>query len=372
MPHIAKYKRPAVAPMVAHNRRLREPGHYGNERIDPERTPNNYRIGGVDDVTEAIARAARNTPKGKLASNAVVMFSVGITLPRDWPEERPTREFFELCHTYNQELFPTALSLGMEVHLDETTPHAHDMFSPTTADGRFNYGEVVPRRIYQRYHKGLQDYLREHTGLTLTVLLPDEEKGAKALSKLNQQEYIAAKREEERMEAKKAQLEADVRGLEDVQAVLEPAAERIQDSARYLAEHRGDGARASEGATHLGAARDRVRDLEAEKERLGDEVRRLERHADVLEQDVRRARGRISSLREHLGVVGERVRAVVTAVVSSARERYYRVPQAVAEALRALGVPWDRVTEMSRATWDAQERKLTGLPTVQHTLGIER
>lgn len=66
------------------------------------------------------------------------------------------------------------------------------------------------------------------------------------------------------------------------------------------------------------------------------------------------------------------MRAVVTAVVSSARERYYRVPQAVAETLRALGVPWDKVTEMGRATWDAQERKLTGLPTVQHTLDISR
>jgi len=375
MSHTQKFKRAAVGQLGAHVDRLRDEDHeYGNERIDTARSHLNQELSGCNTpLSQMVAEAIRDAP-GTTRKDAVVMISTVTTLPTNWPEGRDPMEFFRAVREYDLQFWPPSFrEARCTVHLDETTPHAHHIALPLDDQGRFAFSRLYTRAMYKRYHQGLQEFVRGATHLEdLRILIPEEEQGEQALSKLSQPEYIAAKREEERLEAAKAQLEADVRGLEGVRAALEPVAETVGASARYLAEHRGDGARAREGATHLREARDRMRDLEAEKGRLEDEVRRLERHAELLDQDVRRARGRRADLRERLDVVGERVRAVVTAVVTSARERYYRVPQAVAEALRSLGVPWDKVTEMGRATWDAQERKLTGLPTVQHTLGIER
>lgn len=247
MAHIEKIKRAAVGQMVYHTRRLRVDGTYKNELIDSSRTPLNYRLGGVPDVTAEIGRIAQGTPKGKLRKDAVAMFSVCDTLPRDWPPERDSREFFEACHAFNLRFFG-GVSLGMDVHLDETTPHAHDLFCPRTADGRVCYNEVVPRSKYQRYHAELQKHLKDVLGLDLAITLPDEERTLKALSPMAQQEYVRARQEA---------VEADKRAM----------------MARMAAEDAERREMASEGRREA---------LEAEVQRLTAEKRDLEGMVDSL------------------------------------------------------------------------------------------
>ena len=225
MAHIEKFKRSAVGQMVCHTRRMRVDGRYSNERIDPSRTHLNYRLGGVDDVTATIGRVAEGTPRGKLRKDAVAMFSVCVTLPRDWPAGRDPREFFAVCHTFNVGYFG-GLAMGGEVHMDETTPHMHDLFCPVTDDGRVCFRDVVPRGKYQRYHDELGAFVREHLGLELAITLDESERAVRALSKADQRSY--AKLVDDARETDQKAAEAERRLESPLRAAGRPSKRRCQ------------------------------------------------------------------------------------------------------------------------------------------------
>lgn len=238
MAHIEKIKRAAVGQMVAHTRRLRLDGRYRNENIDPDRTRLNYRLGGVEDITSKIGMVARSTPSGKLRKDAVAMFSVCNTLPRDWPAERDPRDYFEACHDFNVDFFGCA-SLGMDVHMDETTPHGHDLFCPQTEDGRVCYADVVPRRKYQAYHQELRAYVKDRLGLDLAITLDESEKAMKALSSADQESYKALVEEAKAADEKAARSESRQRVAAREAAQSQREAEeaaRKADEARKAAE----------------------------------------------------------------------------------------------------------------------------------------
>lgn len=305
MAHIEKIKVHGVGQLVAHNRRLREVGRYSNENIDPERTPLNYRIGGVPDVTAALSKAARETPRGKLRKNQVALFTIANTLPRDWPDGRDAREYFELCHEFNVGLFPTATSVGMDVHMDETTPHGHDGFFPTTEDKRFNFDEVVPRRKYQSYHKELQKFLEERTGMRLQVLL-DRDDPDKLLSSLPQGKLDEAR----------AAVKRDLEEIRDVAAIeANEAARKANEAAR----------RRDELETEVAEASGRLERLRRDEAELEEEVEELKPIARTLSESraiIAEGRG-----------VDERVEGLEREV-ESARERLERLEDEKADAER--------------------------------------
>ena len=317
MAHIEKFKAAQVPQLVMHNRRLRDAGHYGNERIDGERTRLNYRIGGVPDVAAALGRAADAAPGGRLRKNAVAAFSVVNTLPRDWPEGRDPREYFEACHEYNVATWPTAVSCGMDVHMDETTPHGHDLFLPTDGQGRFAFSRVCPRSAYQGYHDGLRRHLREALGLDLAVVLDDGTRGERSVE---MREYKAARDAVEagRQEAAEAGREAEAarrsaeaaRGAQEAaEAARDDAMRQVQRAGMELDRRRRDldllertQDVALESVREVEARRDDLRaqaDAQASlRDELAGEVGRLRAERDGLRAEVRDLRAEESRLRE--------------------------------------------------------------------------
>lgn len=195
MAHIQKFKRSAVSQMAAHYRRLRDERHYGNQNIDATRTAGNYFLGGECDVTARVAElvAQHKEVTGRaLRKDAVVMFDVIDTLPRNWPKERDPRDYFEACHRFNLGFFPGEPLLAV-VHVDETTPHMHQAFAPVDEDGRFAYKRLMPRSKYQDYHEELQKFVRKELELPdLEILLGEETGAQRALSGAREQERLGA------------------------------------------------------------------------------------------------------------------------------------------------------------------------------------
>ena len=230
MAHIEQFKRDALPQMGAHWRRLREAGHYGNDNIDPDRTGSNYALGGDRDVTARVAELARAHEEAAgraLRKDAVVAFDVIDTLPRNWPTDRDPREFFEACRDFNRRFFCCEELLAV-VHVDETTPHLHHAFAPVDGDGRFSFSRVVPRERYRRYHAELESFVRDATGVRdLAVLLPEEERGRKALSSVGRKHLDEAARLVERAEV-------ETRRAEEAKAKAERGAARARRNLEIL------------------------------------------------------------------------------------------------------------------------------------------
>lgn len=382
MAHILKIKRFGVGQIVAHDRRLRLDGRYRNENIDPERTRLNYRIDGVEDVTAALGRAIEGTPAKKLRKDAVAMFSIINTLPADWPEDLDPRVYFEACHAFNKGEFPTAAPMGMEVHLDETTPHAHDLFLPTTEDGRFNYADVVPRSKYQRYHQSLRRYLQAELGLDLAVVRSPEQRGQEVLERLEVREYADAKDELRRAEetAQEAEIRAESArsDLEAVESSIEAANERLERLRRdeesasaavgigeeelkaidkgggerreYVDSHKGDGAREATLAREVEELRERAAGLEQAVAESRGAVERAESGVRVQEGEAEALGGRLRA--------AERALEVLRAAVGHLAERFRRLGGRVAGA---VSVGWRRyeVSVGHEALGEVTERGMT-------------
>ena len=316
MAHILKVKASAVGQMVAHNRRLREPGHYGNENIDPSRTRLNYRIGGVPEVAPVFRDAVVHTPRGRLRRNQVGMVCFLNTLPKDWERTGlPERTFFELAYRYNVGLVPTAIDLGMEVHCDERTRHGHHGFIPTTADGRFNVDQVVPRRIYRTYHKGLQDYIERETGFRVAVLLDDDDPD-RLVSGVRQGDLDAAKRSVAReLDQTREGAEARAEAAVQFAAALEDNVE-----AKRAEESELDTRLAEKSAELVGLERDAAR-LRGKAEAKRAEVSELETRLTGIKADVDEETSRLEWVRRAIERVAKRVEQVIVRVNDALRHR---------------------------------------------------
>ena len=303
MAHIEKFKRADLDGLFNHVERTRS--HYGNENIDPTRTALNYRVDGLESTARELwDDAAEGCPK-TIRKDAVCAFSVAVTLPRDWPTNRHPRQFFELVHAYNVSTWPTCRPLGAHVHMDETTPHMHDIFAPTDDAGAFSFKRVCPRAVYANYHDGLQRYIERVTGLRVSVVLDEGQRGEKALSRLGQSDYVAAKKALEtatrrQAEAERAagraeqarrrseQAERDARGRAETAQKAAQEAERERDEVRAERDkakrsrdaYAGEKYKTKDGRVLLGVA-----GLQAKRERLKGEVKTLKGELETAKAD---------------------------------------------------------------------------------------
>lgn len=173
----------------------------------------------------------------------------------------------------------------------------------------------------------------------------------------------------ERLERKQRQIQQAEERLECLQreeeqlrgevAELESAAESVGESARYLADHRGDGGRAEELEREVEAARRAVQEREGEVERVEDEdqelarevaraaseVRNLERRAARLEERVREAQRVFEGLRDAVRGLAARFRAAGGRVVMAASAGWLRHSRTVANEAGddvRRGMTWQR------------------------------
>lgn len=196
MAHLAKYPRTAMAAMLAHYERVPELERgYRRDNIDNDRTSLNYmlspaRTGGAQAwLDNQLAQLARQPRK-----NAIVMCDVVVTAPRDL-REGDERLFFtamydELCEMWGGE----DRCVLAAVHMDESMPHMHFAFVPITEDGRLSARDLVSRAALRDMHPRLQRAADEALGYHVSVTLDEDAEEDRALSRLPQQQYRAARR----------------------------------------------------------------------------------------------------------------------------------------------------------------------------------
>ena len=385
MAHIEKYKA-AGCPGMLHHYKRDCPGTLARDNVDESRTAMNYTLGsgyGWEEVSRRVERASEAAGRA-VRKDAVVMADVVVTRPQNVPEGQE-RSFFEACYDYLAEKVGAGNVLGGYVHMDETTPHMHFAFTPML-DGRFNFKKLCPRSFYQEMHQGMQDFCERRLGYAPEILLGDERQGEKQLSHLSQGEYIAAKAELARVEqetrAAQERLER-LRGREEELAEevagLQPLAESVAESTRYLAEHRGDGEREASIAGEIAQLRADIERVDADAVRCREAAGRAEAEREA---SVERVAG-MAGLRERLARscedLGERVGVLAGEFLRTVGGVVWNVSECVRDVLRDFGIDaraerpgLDYVLDQARAAADWYNQRHRGWDAPSQGRGLSR
>lgn len=133
MASIDKIEKPHLAHLMMHNNRTKDDGHsHSNEKIDLERTDQNYHFkkGEYADINKIMDMYYHQDRK-----NMVSVIDVKVTLPKDVKEE-DEQNFFKAVYDFYCNDFGEENIVNAVVHKDETTPHIHI--------------DVVPVKVYRR------------------------------------------------------------------------------------------------------------------------------------------------------------------------------------------------------------------------------
>ena len=240
MAHLAHYKRPGAAPMLAHyERRAELERGYSRENIDASRTAENYVIGA--DSPQALAAALRSRVDEAIAAHeadsgkairkdANVISDWVVTLPKDCPRG-DARKFFETAVDVCRARYGAENVLGGFVHMDEATPHVHIPVVPVK-DGRIRAAKVFTRSDLQRFHKDLGRAEDAALGRHVSVELDPAQQGEKQLSRLGQAEYVAAREEAARAAERAAGADKAAQAAERAQKAAERAQKAAEDRKR--------------------------------------------------------------------------------------------------------------------------------------------
>ena len=131
--NLKKMKNKDLAKISEHNRRESPDGTYSNPNIDPERTHLNVRRSDHPDKEELktlIDRriSEREIQKKKVRKDAVKMISVLVSASPEYINSLDRDEqvrYFDECFKFCQRRFGKKNVIEMNIHFDETNPHAH-------------------------------------------------------------------------------------------------------------------------------------------------------------------------------------------------------------------------------------------------------
>ena len=237
---------------------------YSNEAIDAARTADNYAISATPDPAAFIAgRVETVDRKPRKTSN--LLSSIVVTLPKNDLLEGREREFFEAVADLLSERVGRENVIGGYVHMDESQPHMHFLFTPIVKtpvtendrtrplldkDGNqrrdkrgvplwerrqkldergrpvfktaFAQSKMFTREGLEALHPEMEKALRERFGFKAGIRLDD--KGEKQLSRLDQNEYKSAR-------AKLAEQRAEIA---EQRAAVEEAREAVADAAEAV------------------------------------------------------------------------------------------------------------------------------------------
>ena len=152
--NLKKMKNKDLAKISEHNRRESPDGTYSNPNIDPERTHLNVRRSDHPDKEELktlIDRriSEREIQKKKVRKDAVKMISVLVSASPEYINSLDRDEqihYFDECFKFCQRRFGKKNCIEMNVHFDETTPHAHVSIVPIL-NGKLCAKELITRKF---------------------------------------------------------------------------------------------------------------------------------------------------------------------------------------------------------------------------------
>lgn len=247
---------------------------YANESIDATRTADNYAIAAAPDPAAFIAgRVEAVDRKPRKTSN--LLSSIVVTLPKNDLLEGREREFFEAVAALLSERVGRENVIGGYVHMDESQPHMHFLFTPVVRtpvtendksrplldkdgeqrrdrrgvplwerrpklgeDGQpvyktaFAQSKMFDRDALDRLHPEMEEAMRKRFGFRAGLRL--EDRGERQLSRLDQNEYREAK-------ARLAEQRAEIA---EQRAAVEEAREAVADAAEAVAAARAFAERA--------------------------------------------------------------------------------------------------------------------------------
>ena len=141
----AKYKRPEIGRIEAHDERTKEK-YASNPDVDTRRSRLNfhlvrpkrsYRAEAERQISEAGCRARKDSVR--------VVETLITASPEFFEGKKPreVKEFFEYALDFIRSKQSPETIISAVVHMDEKTPHMHLCFVPLTADGRLSAKDII-------------------------------------------------------------------------------------------------------------------------------------------------------------------------------------------------------------------------------------
>ena len=230
--NLKKMKNKDLAKISEHNRRESPDGTYSNPNIDPERTHLNIRRSDhpeEEKLKTLIDRriSEREIQKKKVRKDAVKMISVLVSASPEYINSLDREDqirYFDECFKFCQRRFGKKNCIEMNVHFDETTPHAHVSIVPIL-NGKLCAKELITRKFLFDLQDEFPKAMRERgfdvergTGgdpQERRKHLSEEEYRLKAWSKDLKEKEEGLKKFEQRLEDKLEALEVPQQALQD-------------------------------------------------------------------------------------------------------------------------------------------------------------
>lgn len=145
-----KVKSNSVIGRDKHNNRKNE--HYSNKEIDPTKTHLNYDLLACRSYSEKIKDNIKKYYKGEKAIRSDANVGVEVIFTSDdkfFDELSPAdqRKFFEKSLEFLKEFAGEKNIVGATVHMDESTPHMHTLFTPIDEQGRLRYRSFIDKKF---------------------------------------------------------------------------------------------------------------------------------------------------------------------------------------------------------------------------------
>ena len=193
MAHVMKMTKAACGHMFKHYERAKDKnGEYvkfGNESIDPERTPMNYNLAPDRELSQGdFVRKRCSEVYCMNRKDVNVLCSWVVTVPKDVPEVEHEK-FFHATYDFLEKRYGRENVVSAYVHMDEVTPHMHFAFVPVIYDKKkerykVSAFEVIDRRELTVFHAELEKHLESVLGHEVGILNEATKEGNKSIEEL--------------------------------------------------------------------------------------------------------------------------------------------------------------------------------------------
>jgi len=172
--------------------------HRNNPNIDPTRTHLNFNLTTEHNMTVGqFIHQRMQVAEHKKNCDLVTHFSWVITLPKDFwernkiPENEPQkrqeeiRKFFQSAQDFFDSKYGAENRILSTVHLDETTPHMHAMYTPVVTEIKktklhqrertfFNAKKLINRANLREMHPQAEQFISQKLGYKIQLVDPDK------------------------------------------------------------------------------------------------------------------------------------------------------------------------------------------------------
>lgn len=226
MAHVMKMTKAACGHMFKHYERAKDKnGEYvkfGNESIDPERTPMNYNLAPDRELSQGdFVRKRCSEVYCMNRKDVNVLCSWVVTVPKDVPEVE-YEKFFHATYDFLEKRYGRENVVSAYVHMDEVTPHMHFAFVPVIYDKKkerykVSAFEVIDRRELTVFHAELEKHLESALGHEVGILNEATKEGNKSIADLKRSEATRSletvKQELSTIQDRKNTLQGEIEGL---------------------------------------------------------------------------------------------------------------------------------------------------------------